>query len=649
MTTESVPPNPPRSLGQLALALHRSGKPDLAIDISQDETDALATSEFAHSFGISEQRLIFNSLTGRNEQVAREVLTHDGVDSPQGLFDAATRLLREERFQRPYAASRLIALASATRDVLAEAAVYLGAGPRAVWEMAEIFGDVLLQLEGVRFEALLSFCSAVKPGSQGSLRASQLFEPLVALFETRPDLREAALQLCNTQLNAETVDVYSASLYALDRTDRDVALSQMLQGLASPDALRRTACGWMLVFVCRKQDLAEVEIAAIKPQLLLHLSDTKSNVHDLACSAVVAALPGRELAPEEWRVLLEKEDVSALKALAAGLRDIHRALSNPEDIVGFMRPCLFFDASFPMELLHVDHMMSLLAESGHEQISLTWFTDWIARHGSGVFNDHAFAESFDQTVHWLFENPSFFSKLTTQWLLSEHRNLPAAAGGLFSYASITKVAPVGFDMSIVDELDLEGLVFICRRVAGFLLHEAQSLTLVLSMLKTRDSATRTYALVREMLTNEIGYDYPAATIDKVKVHRMRCDDPVEQKFLEEIVQHIEDVNAALNALPFANELQPPTRLARSFARARDKEMSQKVREASDKSVFAQIVHRVPLKAGKGFFSYAADTYTETTDMVTLSSSATLPRRDVHDSVGAALRRLRFQSAKRGEK
>lgn len=115
-----------------------------------------------------------------------------------------------------------------------------------------------------------------------------------------------------------------------------------------------------------------------------------------------------------------------------------------------------------------------------------------------------------------------------------------------------------------------------------------------------------------------------------------------------VAETIDLVVNAQSSLPMLNELRPPTRLHRLFARARAKQMNESVEEASKDSIWRQIATQITIKAGRGTFSYRDANYGPSMKLSSMSHSIELPRREAFDPIGNSIRHLGFRLAKRDE-
>ena len=109
-------------------------------------------------------------------------------------------------------------------------------------------------------------------------------------------------------------------------------------------------------------------------------------------------------------------------------------------------------------------------------------------------------------------------------------------------------------------------------------------------------------MMRWLLGDEIGYDYPGTTIRRLQVAEQAAD-PAAAALLAEIRERIEADMAQLDALPRLKELAPPPALRRAFLRERAKQMARAMADAQSKSILQQLVTTVHLKGGDRSFQY----------------------------------------------
>jgi hypothetical protein len=233
-------------------------------------------------------------------------------------------------------------------------------------------------------------------------------------------------------------------------------------------------------------------------------------------------------------------------------------------------------------------------------------------------------------------------------LLSDRQAHAAALAGILTEFSHHSTTEIKLDKSRLDELSSSDLLFLARRMLGYVHDRAQVTSMALSMLQSNDAEKRIYPILHSLLVEEIGYDYPGSTVDALNMVAQEMSSVNDQDFLRMAASAISQVTEAQNTLPSINELRPPTKLRRLFSRARAKQMEKSFDEANKNSIFRQIATEIPLKAGAGTFNYRNSSYGPSMKLSSMSHSIEFPRREAFDPIGNSMRLLGFRLAKRDE-
>ena len=241
-----------------------------------------------------------------------------------------------------------------------------------------------------------------------------------------------------------------------------------------------------------------------------------------------------------------------------------------------------------------------------------------------------------------------WSALLTDWLLSEQKEHALALERILNELSAQGATSLKLDNNALDKLSDQDLLFLTRRMLGCIHDRAQLTSLALSMLQSKNLEERIYPLLRTLLIHEIGYDYPKSTFDTICKAADETPSASQQHFLRTVAEILKYALESQRALPFINELQPPTSLRRLLSRARAKQMASAREEASKNSILRQIATEIPIKAGMAIFSYRESSYGSPTKLSSISHSFELPRREAFDPIGNSIRILGFRISKRDE-
>jgi hypothetical protein len=296
-----------------------------------------------------------------------------------------------------------------------------------------------------------------------------------------------------------------------------------------------------------------------------------------------------------------------------------------------------------------DYLLTqLIADESLHQFVLTCLSEWAAENANNVTRDKTIAEAFNTTISELANRRNLLSQLITDWFLSDNNQLASSAAGLLSHLQVHRLNDPEFSRPLLDELKQDDLVFLARRLLGFVISEEHLLSLTMSLLKTKEAQQRTFGVVHSLLANEIGQDYPISTIKALEM-AMSIETNVEWiSFYSSILDNIKAPMKALDELPNLVELRPPPSLQRQFSMAQSKKMNKVMEESQKNSIIRQLATEIPIKAGLGWFSFRNGSYSDTSHMKSFSHSVSLPRRYVLDTVGYELGHFLLRLVKRGK-
>jgi hypothetical protein len=296
--------------------------------------------------------------------------------------------------------------------------------------------------------------------------------------------------------------------------------------------------------------------------------------------------------------------------------------------------CVGLGDGFDRVLDELDYSLSRLlhTELAHAEPVLEFLEVWVRAHPGSTVGKREFADRFDACTQAMRSHPPLLSRVFTRWMLTDGQATANAAAGMVTDMRTEGHMAIEFDRAVLDNATEADLLYLVKRMLGFLLEPKQMISLALSLLDLRNAKERVLPFLRWMLYEEIGYDYPGTT-----------SDALQKRAAQELDA---DVRKLLGALPRLRELRVPMALRRDLAKARAKAMQSSIREAQKQSVFARLVTHVHIKAGETSFQHHGDSWTEPMHFASHSVSFEMPRREVLDPVGNAYRRLQLRTAKR---
>lgn len=644
----SVPPPISATVGSLARALQAAERSELEIEVPAGAS--LDPSEM-NGASVESGKLRFACLEDRNAAAAADALRElvDSVD-PEVAWTAARKLWCHEIGSADMASGRLLASVHPQVNVLRLAAGRI-TSQGDVFDALHLVEATLPYLEAIDLPDLVTLCDAEQPLTQHDLAGGVFYGALRRWLSMRPAAAREMVELLLADPRPTRGNLLGAAWIAWFTAEPQAAVQRLLDADTRSDlsAVHGITCwiaGQLLAEPAVPADLSP----ALEGRILHRISGEDVVLRRAGLRAVSALLHLRHAFDAALRARIAGGDLEAAAFVMQGLARNDAALLEEGIFFEWLHLCVGLGEGFEGVLDELDHSLSRLlrANSAHVEPVISFLETWIQAHLAEKTGNREFLQRFDACTHVLLSQPELLSCVFTRWMLSDDKTLASAAASIVMTTPTRGQSTIAFDPSLLEAASEGELRYLIRRVLGFLIEADQMLSLTLSLLRLRDAKARVLPLLRWALHEEIGYDYPGTTCTVLWARSVQEEDEEIKVLLVDIATQLEAAMAALEALPRLRELKVPRSLRRDFAKARDKVMEHSAREAQKRSVLAQLVSQVHIKAGETCFQYLGESFTEPMGFASHSVSFELPRREVLDPVGNAYRRLQLRATKRDQ-
>ena len=637
----------PVTVGQLARQLQAADRGELEIEIPAGAQLDLSTAPGA---SVDDRKLRFARLEDRNSVAALEVFAGLG-DPPfdeQVVWAAAYDLWRCEIGNADMASGRFLAAVHPWVSVLRLATTRI-TRPADVFDALHLVEATLPYLEAVELPDVVALCDAEQPHTVNDLAGGAFYHALSRWFSSKPaaarDMVEMLLaQQCKTRGN-----LLGAAWMAWFASDPQASVSRLLDTDIRFDLteLHEVTC-WIAGRMLAEPTLSAELAPALEARILLRITNEDVVQRQAGLRAAGAVLHLRRTFDEALRARIAAGDQDAVGCLAQALSRNHGDLLQGGIFFEWLPLCVGLGDGFDWALDGLDYSLSQLLrpESAHVEPVIEFLEAWVRAHLGSTVGKREFADRFDACTQALRSHPPLLARVFTSWMLADGQATANAAAHMVSDIRSDGRMAIEFDRAVLDTATEADLLYVVRRMLGFLIEPKQMITLALSLLDLRNAKERVLPFLRWVLYEEIGYDYPGTTSDALKQRAAQEKDADVKEQLGSIAAQLEADMSALEALPRLRELKVPMALRRDLAKARAKAMQSSIREAQKQSVFAQLVTQVHIKAGETSFQHYGESWTEPMHFASHSVSFEKPRREVLDPVGNAYRRLQLRTANR---
>lgn len=639
----------PQTPGQLALALHTAGNVELVALLPENWSGA--QEEVGEGYIISAGALTFTSLPARNQILAHDIFTQyfrTGTVEREQLFSIAHDLWSREIGHTDFASGRLLVEVSGSVDVLQLAAAHISAGANC-FDVLHVIATMLVHARDLRIESLIDLARAQHDGTKHDFFSGRLYSAVDNWLTTRPEAARALYKHLAESADEVTASLLGTAIIGLSRSDPAEAVSLSIATSASEHKFFRRIGLWICGRVLQQGNISAKDRIELERHILAGFQDVDIEIRQEAVRAAADALHlSRAFDVALWE-LSQTEDQHALTAIKDSLFMKVDELKEQGRFFKWLPALVALAPNGARPMDGLDHVLSTVLQHDptHRLEVIEFLTSWTLRHSGGTPIEKTFAHCFDQCMYKLADLPELFSSVITSWLIHEQRQLAGAAAGMLAELHIHNFHKPTLDSKALESMDSGELMFLAKRLLGFVHDPQQLLSLSLSML-TVEAVTlhRTVPLLRALVVDEIGYDYPGTTIKALTTVAAAEPRPDVKLALEGWRKSLESIQNELEQLPRLNELRPPSRLQRQLALARSRQMDHAQKEASKDSIMRQISTEIPLKAGRGWFNHMHGQYGEPSSLKSISYSVELPRREVLDPVGNAIRGFHLRTVKK---
>jgi len=627
-------------IGALALELHNSSSEDLTCDlpiVRSQPTPGFNTADYQ----IEGEKLRFTSLESRNRIVSTHVFKEKrrmlAADSAEWI-SVAHDLWRHEIGKKDSAAGRFLALVHETHDIFTIAAAAIGSNSIKVFDALHTVESALSYLKSISPEGIWKLCEAQHELTKDDLMAGMFFSGLGRTLVSFPKACRAIHGRLRSEITDAVANLHPTAVVALAGSSPQEALELSLEDAESQIELLKSMALWTLGRLIVLSFIDPESLSKVSDVVISNMSNPTERVRRSAILAAANATPKTDAFVEALTECGHSAGELSLGAITQAVWANFDEIKSKSYFPSWLKLLCKLPPGPKSILDHFDHVLSrLLKDSSHQSLVFSCLTEWVTLNGKGGPHDDSIPEYFEMSAVELARLPVYLSELVTEWLLADNKKLASAAAGLLRYLNVHGLEKPELSVEKLDTLQPADLLFLARRLLGFVFTENHLLSLSMSFFKTKDAPRRTFPILRPLFVDEVGYDYPNSAIQVLEAADALEDRPEFKTFYSSTIEALRSHMQALDALPRMTKLRPPPTLQRQFSKARAKQINKAMMAERKKSIIRQIVTEVPLKAGIGWFSFRDGAYTEPSYLKSISHSVELPRRATLDTVGAELR------------
>jgi len=640
----------PSTVTQLSYEAHLQDTDLLEVEASDSLLDS--KSDISDLFTIDKEKklLRFANIEARSHCTAIHLQRMYAASSPswdaEMLFDEIYKIWVKDHQRGKSVAGRFLGLLSLDNNVfeLAQDAIK-GKNSHRVYVVLSCLGNCFSYLQYVPLQSLVDVTHTQYTIESRDQLVPAFYKELGGYLSSKLHVARRLYELVNSNFLEAFIGLYTSSIEAFAIAGKTPdAISLVLADTKSESLIvKRASLSTLGQLIRFWENNSKLKIDIQK--LLIHLADqSEEEISRLALSVLAHAASSQpELIPE----IVQRSTGSnpaALRILNEFFWMNVDILKGRSDFEKVLAPLSFLEAD---NVGHLDYSLSKLIENKTCcAVILEWLTRWAIHNCKTLDTEDKLSRNFQQLITELHNHNKLY-ELLTAWALSDERELGIAFSDVISELWIRGIKQPIFYKKTIDLLDQEDFKYLARRLLGWVHHGEALLSLTFSMLDTQDAKKRSFHWVNQLLTNEIGRNYPGETLQKIDV-KLTTSSGDKAKLLKSAHIKLSKYVQALDNLPNLNELRPPAILQRHVAVKQRKQQREGQESVQRNSIIQQLCTQVPLKAGRGWFSIRDGKLGDTGHLSTHSIEATLPVGAVIDPVNDTITRLGYRVAKRGD-
>ena len=579
-----------------------------------------------------------------NKRVYREILKRR--DQPKELFDDLFNIWREERKEKEYNSTELIIKLNKS-----EGMDFCQLGSKAIDEGSNVF-DVIQVLEkalpylNLNIETTLELLEKFFNGTQNDWLSDLQYNPIQKLAETQPLFLKVLLDRL-IKIDRPFVIGYISNIYIILSKGNETKIYSEIEKLKS-SPLEHVIYG-MISVLDNLNYTPKENSHLIKKTLKIFNELEDKNLKDTDVHMA-----------HTYRRLLEVTNQAQSKLLEFSKKNNPKVDFVISSIL-FQKADIYGNESWYKELLlglcktsieHIgiikklDYALSILInKKGDWELVERFLAQWLIMSDYKI-RDEKLANLYNSTLASFTKDIDKLQKLITRFFNDDRYQMHCCASEIISYCLSHKITALKFDRTVLLKLEYNDLLFMARKVLGYISDPNTLCSLIFSLLDKSPRNRKLQELIYHILTDFIGRDYLTSTIKFLEQCISRSKSKIRSELTKEIINKLKHRQEEYRNLIRLNETIPTKRQTYLVKSEKARIIQRSMKSVQDKSAIRQIATTIRIKYGSGSFSFQDDSYTPILKYSSFSSSFELPASEMFHPINTAMKKIGMRLAKR---
>lgn len=292
-------------------------------------------------------------------------------------------------------------------------------------------------------------------------------------------------------------------------------------------------------------------------------------------------------------------------------------------------------------------LKDFIKDESSKHIAETFLSDWIVKYYDSK-KDKNIGELWPQTLAALNKDRKYLNKLVTKLLNADEYKYHLAASEIIRYVTLHFRIKITLDPQILSNLDFDSILFICRKIIGYIILPKESYALLDSIIQQTQGRKDITKLICDIYLSYLAKDYPQLMINLLNETVTSIKNKQMKDTINKVIKEINFRCEEYNSLPRLKELESSKNNNYQLAITERKRNQIMMKTAHEKSLLNILGKPTPLKYGTGWFHYVDDDYSDISKLGTFSQSIEMPQQEITQPVNSAYNRFMCKIAKRRE-
>ncbi|MBF8982720.1 hypothetical protein IZY60_04115 [Lutibacter sp. B2] len=291
---------------------------------------------------------------------------------------------------------------------------------------------------------------------------------------------------------------------------------------------------------------------------------------------------------------------------------------------------------------NIDFILAKLIKNSNKELAKQFLHRWAL--DSDYFTQKMDIKNlFNSTIRQIIMDSELFSELITIYFSENNYQFHKITFELIGYAKLCGVSEIEFHSEIIKNMEYDEVVYLSTKVLGYVFDVNTLCSLMYSILKIHFKDDRIAEEVGELFYEFIGKNYPYSTCEFLKT---KVDNTQKLSALNTILTNIIKSLEKDNDIQNLKEVKQPSRYRNNIMLEKNREFNKAMEQTGEESTLINLVSKVTLKYGKGWFQYHNNDFGEISELAKISQSVEMPKSQISYRVSDELQRVQFRMAKR---